>query len=106
MSGELIGKIRDAANSPGKLPALGTDASKALAVLYGTIKDDYNGVFPAVTCEADWPKDPKVYEEQLRLFRTKYPYGPGAMQAGQTNCTYRSFTPPEKLVGDPARLPQ
>lgn len=95
---ELVGKIRDAANSSAERPALSSDASKALAVLYGSIKPTYSGVFNAVTCEADWPADPKVYERQMRLFRVKYPYGFGALQAGQSPCTYRSFTPPEKLV--------
>ncbi|MFC0627950.1 alpha/beta fold hydrolase [Kribbella deserti] len=73
-------------------------AGRAFKALYGAIKDTYSGVFPAVTCEADWPRDLKVYEAQMRLFRKKYPYGPGAMAAAPTNCTFRSFTPPEKLI--------
>ncbi|WP_405056729.1 alpha/beta hydrolase [Kribbella sp. NBC_01505] len=99
LSAELIGLIRDAANAPaGKKPALSADAGKALNVLYGKIKQTYQGVFQAVSCEAVWSKDPKGYEEQMRLFREKYPYGPGAMQAGPTNCGYAKWSPQEKLV--------
>ncbi|MFI5728831.1 alpha/beta fold hydrolase [Kribbella sp. NPDC051587] len=98
LAAELIGLIRDAANAPAGKRALSKDASKALKVLYGKIKETYQGVFQAVSCEAVWSKDPKGYEEQMRLFREKYPYGPGAMQAGPTNCTYAKWKPQEKLV--------
>ncbi|WP_328991177.1 alpha/beta hydrolase [Kribbella sp. NBC_01245] len=92
----LIGAVRDASQTTKN--ALTTSEGKAFRALYGVIKETYNGVFPAVTCEADWPKDLKVYEARMRIFRKKYPYGPGAMAAAPTNCTFRSFTPPEKLV--------
>lgn len=95
---ELIGLIHQAANAPDGKRTLSEDAGKALKIVYGEIKETYNGVFPAVSCEAVWSKDPKGYEEQMRLFREKYPYGPGAMQAGPTNCTYAKWTPQEKLV--------
>ncbi|TDC28580.1 alpha/beta fold hydrolase [Kribbella albertanoniae] len=98
LAAELIGLLHQAANAPEGKRALSEDASKALKVLYGEIKETYNGVFPAVSCEAVWSKDPKGYEEQMRLFREKYPYGPGAMQAGPTNCTYAKWKPQEKLV--------
>ncbi len=95
---ELIGLIRDAAGAPAGQRALSSDASQALKTLYGTVKDTYQGVFQAVSCEVPWPKNPKGYEEQMRLFREKYPYGPGAMQAAQTNCSYANWRPQEKLV--------
>ncbi|MFK4088164.1 alpha/beta fold hydrolase [Kribbella sp. NPDC020789] len=98
LAGDLLGLIRDAANAPAGKRALSNDAGRALKILYGTVKETYDGVFPAVTCEAAWPKDPKIYEEQLRLFREKYPYGSGAMQAGPTNCSYAKWKPQEKLV--------
>jgi hypothetical protein len=62
------------------------------------IAETANGVYQTVTCEADWPRDLTTYYTQMRLFRVKYPYGPGAMAAMPTECTFRSFTPPEKLV--------
>ena len=34
----------------------------------------------------------------MRIFREKYPYTAGAMAAAQSNCAFRSFTPPEELV--------
>ncbi|MFC9690473.1 alpha/beta fold hydrolase [Kribbella sp. NPDC056951] len=98
LAAELIGLIRDAANAPEGKRKLSEDAGKALKIVYGEIKETYNGVFPAVSCEAVWSKDPKGYAEQMRIFREKYPYGPGAMQAGPTNCTYAKWTPQEKLV--------
>jgi pimeloyl-ACP methyl ester carboxylesterase len=98
VSAQLIGRIRDAANSTAKQAKLSSDTSKALKILYGTVKQTYQGVFQAVSCEAVWSKDPKGYEEQMRLFREKFPYGPGAMQAGPTNCTYAKGKPQEKLV--------
>ncbi|NOL43215.1 alpha/beta fold hydrolase [Kribbella sandramycini] len=97
LAAELIGQIRDAANNPAQAK-LSPDAGKALKILYGNIKKTYNGVFPAVTCEAVWSKDPKGYEEQMRLFREKYPYGPGAMQAAPTNCSFAKSKPQEPLV--------
>ncbi|TDD59613.1 alpha/beta fold hydrolase [Kribbella antibiotica] len=98
LAAELIGLIRDAANAPAGKRVLSSDAGYALKTLYGTIKDTYQGVFQAVSCETPWSKDPKGYEEQMRLFREKYPYGPGAMQAAQTNCTYAKWKPQEKFL--------
>ncbi|TDD59661.1 alpha/beta fold hydrolase [Kribbella antibiotica] len=98
VSTQLIGQIRDAANAPAGQAKLSSDAGKALKILYGTIKPTTEGVFPAVSCETPWSKDLKGYEEQMRLFREKYPYGSGAMQAGPTNCAYAQWTPPEKAV--------
>lgn len=75
------------------------DLAAALTLLVDhsdTVRDA--GGFEAVICEADWPTDPNVYYEQMRIFREKYPYGDGAMSAAPSNCTFRSFTPPEKLV--------
>jgi pimeloyl-ACP methyl ester carboxylesterase len=91
---KLVGEIRKGTTQP--LPA---DAGKALTLLVKwAIEETRSGVYDTVTCEADWPKDLSVYYKQMRLFREKYPYGPGAMAAAPTTCTFRSFTPPEKLV--------
>lgn len=92
----LIDAVRDASQTTKS--ALTTSEGKAFRALYGVIQDTYSGVFPTVTCEADWSTDLKVYEAQMRIFREKYPYGRGAMAAAPTTCTFRSFTPPEKLV--------
>ncbi len=97
---ELVTEIRDAAaaapSSPGRLSP---DAGKALAVLAKfAIAETQNGVYQTVTCEADWPRDLGTYFAQMRKFRKTYPYGPGAMAAAPTECTFRSFTPPEPLV--------
>ncbi len=94
MLAELVGELRKAATV-----TLSTDAEKALKLLVPwAIEETVNGVFQTVTCEADWPTDVNVYNEQMRLFRQKYPYGPGAMAAAPTGCAFRSFTPQEKLV--------
>ncbi|TDD59612.1 alpha/beta fold hydrolase [Kribbella antibiotica] len=98
VSAQLIGQIRDAANAPAGKAKLSSDASKALKILYGKIKETYQGVFQAVSCEVPWSKEPKGYEQQMRLFRTKYPYGPGAMQAAQTNCSFAKWKPQEKFL--------
>lgn len=68
-----------AAQQKGKA-ALSSDTSKALKAFYGVIKDTYQGVFPAVSCETDWPKYLAVYSRNMREFRTKYPDGPGAIK--------------------------
>ncbi|MCZ4602836.1 alpha/beta fold hydrolase [Streptomyces sp. Lzd4kr] len=103
----LVGRIRDAVSTSTPLSA---DAGKALArmkriadeQMYGARAEDEkrlaNGVFETVTCEADWPRDPETYNREMRRFRTTYHYGLGALAAAPSECTYRTFTPPEKLV--------
>jgi hypothetical protein len=82
-----------------ELQAESTDARKALTLLAQyAIAETRSGVFQTVTCEADWPTDLNTYYDQMRLFREKYPYGQGAMAAAPTECTFRSFTPPERPV--------
>lgn len=56
------------------------------------------GVYDAVTCEADWPRDLEGYYEEMRVFRDRYPYGFGVLRAAPTACTFRTFTPPEPMV--------
>ncbi|SMD05081.1 alpha/beta fold hydrolase [Kibdelosporangium aridum] len=91
---ELILKIKAAVGG-----TLSPDAAKALAALTKySIPETFNGVFPTVTCEADWPADLNVYYEQMRIFRERYPYGRGAGAAEPTECTFRSFTPPERIT--------
>ncbi len=103
----LVGQVRDAVSTSTPLSA---DSGKALArmkriadeQIYGAQAEDErpltNGVYETVTCEADWPRDPETYNREMRKFRTKYHYGLGAMAAAPSECTYRTFTPPEKLV--------
>jgi hypothetical protein len=59
-------------------------------------------VYDTVNCEADWPTDLNTYYEDMRWFRDHYPYadgnGSGVIGAAPTNCTFRSFTPPEPLI--------
>ncbi len=98
LAAELLGLIRDAANAPDNKRALNGDAGKALKILYGKAKETYQGVFETVSCEVAWSKDPKTYEKQMRIFREKYPYGPGAMTAAPTNCSFAKWKPQEKPV--------
>lgn len=97
---EVIGEVRQAAATN---TAVSRDASTAVGTVYqqGIAKVD-PGVYEAVTCEADWPTDLNTYYDDMRLFRDRYPYldgnGSGVIGAAPSNCTFRAFTPPEKLV--------
>lgn len=94
LEAELVGEIRKAVGG-----TLSADAGKALAALARTsIPATVNGTYQAVTCEADWPTDLNVYYEQMRIFRDRYPYGRGAAATEPTECTFRSFTPQERLT--------
>ena len=96
---ELVNQIRAAAGLGQPARVLSADASKALTELgRWAITETTNGVYQAVTCEADWPRRLGLYYAQMRLFSEKYPWGPGAMAAAPTECTFRSFTPPERPV--------
>ncbi|MFJ1597418.1 alpha/beta fold hydrolase [Streptomyces sp. NPDC088261] len=53
------------------------------------------GVLDAVTLEKDWPTELDVYYDDMRHFRTHYPYGYGVMRAQPWVGAFRSFTPPE-----------
>ncbi|GCD97862.1 alpha/beta fold hydrolase [Embleya hyalina] len=78
---------------------LSADAGKALAALAkASAPATVDGTYQAVTCEADWPRDLNVYYEQMRIFRDRYPYGRGAAATEPTECTFRSFTPPERIT--------
>lgn len=57
-----------------------------------------SGVFDTVTCEADWPADLSTYYQDMRVYRTEFPYGYGVVRAAPTTCTYRSFKPAEPPV--------
>ncbi|MCP3799380.1 alpha/beta hydrolase [Allokutzneria sp. A3M-2-11 16] len=80
-------------------PERAVDASRALNLfLQAGITPTYQGVFEAVTCEADWPTDTARYLGEMREFREKYPYGNGISSAAPFPCTFRSFTPKEQPV--------
>jgi pimeloyl-ACP methyl ester carboxylesterase len=51
------------------------------------------GVFDTVTCEADWPSDLSTYYQDMRVYRSSFPYGYGVLRAAPTTCTYRTFSP-------------
>ena len=91
---EVVVEVREATT-------LSRDASTAVGLLLGIAKVD-PGVYDTVTCEADWPTDLNAYYDDMRRFRDRYPYadgnGSGVVGAAPTNCTFRSFTPPEPLV--------
>ena len=97
---EVAGELRRAAADGSPLPAI---ASRVVGEMRepGIRKVD-DGVYATVTCEADWPTDLSTYYDDMRQFRDRYPYpdgnGSGVRGAAPTNCTFRSFTPPEKLV--------
>ncbi|MFE6610907.1 alpha/beta fold hydrolase [Amycolatopsis sp. NPDC057786] len=91
----MIKAIRESAGTG----ALSADAASALGTLIAqreTVR--VNGVWYAVTCEANWHTDLNVYYRQMRIFRERYPYGPGAMAAAPKHCTFSSSRPTEKLV--------
>ncbi|APU13628.1 alpha/beta fold hydrolase [Actinoalloteichus fjordicus] len=96
---EVVVELRSASEGT----ALSADAGAAVGLLTGddTPKVD-PGVYEAVTCEADWPTDLETYYDDMRRYRDEYPYadgnGSGIIGAAPTNCTFRSFTPPEDLV--------
>nr|CEL21911.1 probable exported protease [Kibdelosporangium sp. MJ126-NF4]CTQ92691.1 probable exported protease [EC:3.4.-.-] [Kibdelosporangium sp. MJ126-NF4] len=98
VTAEVIGELRHAAEGG---TGLSKDTSTAVGMLYqhGIRKID-PGVYETVTCEADWPTDLNTYYEDMRTFRDRYPYadgnGSGVIGAAPNNCTFRSFTPPEK----------
>ncbi|AHH99007.1 alpha/beta fold hydrolase [Kutzneria albida] len=100
VTAEVVAEVRQAASNG---TALSADVSTAVGMLYrqGIRKVD-SGVYDAVTCEADWPTNLDTYYEDMRRYRVEYPYvdgnGSGVIGAAPTNCTFRSFTPPEKLV--------
>ncbi|GAA4529219.1 alpha/beta fold hydrolase [Amycolatopsis samaneae] len=78
---------------------LDADTDAAVGQLAGqVIPPTYEGAFQAITCEADWPRELNTYYDRMRVFREKYPYGLGAIAVQPTECTFRSFTPPEPLV--------
>lgn len=100
VTAEVIVEVRQAAAEG---TALSADTSTAVGLLHdqGIAKVD-SGVYDTVTCEADWPTDLETYYKDMRLFRERYPYadgnGSGVIGAAPNNCTFRSFTPPEKPV--------
>ncbi|HWO63348.1 MAG TPA: alpha/beta fold hydrolase [Umezawaea sp.] len=100
ITAEVVVEVRRAAEEG---TAVSADTSTAVGLLHeqGIAKVD-SGVYDTVTCEADWPTDLTAYQEDMRLFRERYPYtdgnGSGVIGAAPTNCTFRSFTPPEQPV--------
>jgi pimeloyl-ACP methyl ester carboxylesterase len=100
VTAEVVAEVRRAAAEGTEVSA---DASTAVGLFHeqGIVKVD-DGVYDTVTCEADWPTDLTTYYQDMRTFREHYPYvdgnGSGVIGAAPDNCTFRSFTPPEKLV--------
>ncbi|WP_245599821.1 alpha/beta fold hydrolase [Embleya scabrispora] len=94
LEAELVVEIRKAIGG-----TLSVDAGNALAALAKRSNPaTVNGTYQAVTCEADWPTDLDEYYEQMHIFRDRYPYGRGASATEPTECTFRSFTPPERIT--------
>ncbi|GAA1989357.1 hypothetical protein GCM10009754_79540 [Amycolatopsis minnesotensis] len=64
---------------------------------------------PATSAVPVPPSDLKTCYDDMRQFREKYPFrdgnAGGAYSAAPIPCTFRSFTPPEKLVGLPVGSP-
>lgn len=102
VTAEVIGELREAADKKTALSPDAADAAAALAADRDITKVD-PGVYDTVSCEADWPTDLDTYYADMRRYREKYPFrdgnGSGVIGAAPTNCTFRSFTPPEKPVG-------
>jgi pimeloyl-ACP methyl ester carboxylesterase len=98
---DVMGMIVKAVRAKLEAPStsLSPDQSQALHLLAKlAVEETTSGVFQTVTCEVDWPRDLGSYYVRMRLFAKKYPYGQGAISAAPTECTFRSFTPPEKPV--------
>ncbi|WP_211225458.1 alpha/beta fold hydrolase [Amycolatopsis nigrescens] len=99
-AGEVIKRLSDAADgviAPDS-PEM-VDAGKAARALYAlAVPSTISGVFQTVTCEADWPKDLQIYYSDMRLYRERYPYGGGISRAAPNGCTFRSFTPPDRVT--------
>jgi pimeloyl-ACP methyl ester carboxylesterase len=95
--GQLLDEVRAAVS--GQQTAAGADAVAAGRLLANLgIAEVREGVFDTVTCEADWPRDLQTYYADMRLFRERYPYGFGVVRAAPTTCTFRSFTPPDRIT--------
>lgn len=99
--GEEMKALSDAAD--GKLalgsPAL-VDAGTAVKLMKNGVPGDYatNGTYDTITCEADWPRDLSVYYRDMKDARENYPYWDGVRKAAPSNCTFRSFTPTDKVT--------
>ncbi|MFC5110940.1 alpha/beta fold hydrolase [Kibdelosporangium philippinense] len=75
------------------------DATDAAAVVREfAIPRTREGVFDTVRCEADWPQDLSFYYNEMKVFREEYPYWDGVAKVAPNNCTFRSFTPPDKVT--------
>jgi pimeloyl-ACP methyl ester carboxylesterase len=97
---QLVATIRQivsGATAPGSPAAIDAARAATLPADAG-IAPTTAGVYEAVTCEVDWPRDLDVYYDDMRLFRQRYPYGLGVQRAAPSNCTFRSFTPPEAPI--------
>ncbi|MFD9700865.1 alpha/beta fold hydrolase [Lentzea sp. NPDC059081] len=98
VTAEVVAEVRRAVADG---TAMSADASTAVSLVRGIAKVD-DGVYDTVTCEADWPTDLAAYYEDMRAVREHSPWvdgnGSGVISAAPTNCTFRSFTPPEPLV--------
>ncbi|TLW94779.1 alpha/beta fold hydrolase [Saccharomonospora piscinae] len=101
VTAEVIAEVRDAAEQDTTLSRDTTAAVSRVLADDGIPKVD-PGVYHTVTCEADWPSELATYYDDMRRYRERYPYrdgnGSGVIGAAPTNCTFRSFTPPEPLV--------
>lgn len=98
--GEVIKSFKAAADGAlASDSAVLKDAGKAARMMYDlAIAETREGVFETITCEADWPKDLAYYYDEMRLFREKYPHFGGVARVAPWNCTFRSFTPPDKVT--------
>ncbi|WP_156724663.1 alpha/beta fold hydrolase [Streptomyces apocyni] len=56
------------------------------------------GVLEAITLEHAWPPDLKVYYDDMRDFRQRFPYGYGVLRAQPWVGAFRTFTAPEEPV--------
>lgn len=101
VTAEVVGELRRAAD---KKTVLSRDAGTAAATLLSEQDKPKldSGVYDTVSCEVEWPTDLNTYYKDMRRYRAKYPFrdgnGSGVIGAAPTNCTFRSFTPPEKPV--------
>lgn len=75
------------------------DAAEAVTLSVGGAREELMpGVYHTVACEADYPRGIGSYYRNMREYREKHPYGTGVHTAAPSNCTFRSFTPPEPPV--------
>lgn len=92
---DLVGVIADADADAAVARAWRLLATERVWPPVETEGETRSAVLEAVTSEKPWPRDPAVYERDVRLYRERYPYGYGALRATPWVGTFLSYEPSE-----------